>query len=207
MTLSHIEIRASRTDGPDADNYEMREVDDDLADAIRQAQDGDARGYETLFHTLGAPVVGYLRAHRVSDPDGLANEVFLRAFRTIHTFRGDGNRFRSWIFTIAHHAAVDDSRRRHRRVSEAPLERAAEPPGGDVETEVLANLAHERVQELLSSLSPDQRDVLLLRVVADQSVSETAAVLGKSHEAVKALQHRALATLHRAISSDDPVSR
>jgi RNA polymerase sigma-70 factor, ECF subfamily len=207
MAAVRIDLRASRPDGAEADNHKMREAEDDLADAIRRAQDGDARGYESLFRALGAPVAGYLRARRVSDPDGLANEVFLRAFRTIHTFRGDGNRFRSWIFTIAHHAAVDDSRRRRRRVSEASLDRAPETSGGDVETEVLANLAHDRVQQLLSTLSSDQRDVLLLRVVADRSVSETAAVLGKSHEAVKALQHRALATLHRTISSDDPVSR
>jgi RNA polymerase sigma-70 factor (ECF subfamily) len=62
----------------------------------------------------------------------------------------------------------------------------------------------------LSSLSPDQRDVLLLRVVADRSVSETAAIMDKSHEAVKALQHRGLAALQRALSSDssdDAVSR
>ena len=207
MTPSRLANPASSADASDADNSEMREVEDGLAEAIRRAQDGDARGFESLFHALGASVVGYLRARRVSDPDDLANEVFLRAFRTIHTFRGDGNRFRSWIFTIAHHTAVDDARRRRRRVSEAPLDRAPESAGGDVEAEVLAGLAHDRVQQLLSSLSPDQRDVLLLRVVADQSVSDTAAVLGKSHEAVKALQHRALATLHRMISSDDPVSR
>jgi RNA polymerase sigma factor (sigma-70 family) len=188
----------------------MSGADDELAEAVRRAQAGESRGFETVFRMLGAPVAGYLRARRVSDADGIANEVFLRAFRTIHTFRGDGERFRSWIFTIAHHAAVDDVRRRRRRVVEAPLESVPEPCGGDVESEVLAHLAHERIQELLSSLSPDQRDVLLLRVVADRSVSETAAILDKSHEAVKALQHRGLAALQRALSSDssdDAVSR
>lgn len=191
----------------------MSEVDDALANAITQAQAGEARGFETLFRMLGASVAGYLRARRVSDPDGLANEVFLRAFRTIQTFRGDGDRFRSWVFTIAHHAAVDDVRRRRRRVAEAPLDWAPETSGGDVETEVLANLAHERIQQQLNQLSPDQRDVLLLRVVADRSVSETAAILDKSHEAVKALQHRGIAALQRALSSDssdssdDAVSR
>jgi RNA polymerase sigma-70 factor (ECF subfamily) len=72
---------------------------------------------------------------------------------------------------------------------------------------VLAHLAHDRIQGLLRGLSADQRDVLMLRVVADRSVSETAAILGKSHEAVKALQHRGLAALRRALCADDAVSR
>jgi RNA polymerase sigma-70 factor (ECF subfamily) len=74
-----------------------------------------------------------------------------------------------------------------------------DPAGEDVETTVLAKLAEHRVQAVLGGLSADQRDVLLLRVVADQSIAETAAVLGKSHEAVKALQHRALETLRRTL--------
>jgi RNA polymerase sigma factor (sigma-70 family) len=183
------------------------QVDDQLEVAILQARAADECGFETLFRALGASVAGYLRARNVSDPDGIANEVFLRAFRSIHTFRGDADRFRSWIFTIAHHAAVDDARRRRRRVAEAPLAWAPEIAGGEVEAEVLANLAHDRIQGLLRGLSADQRDVLMMRVVADRSVSETAAVLGKSHEAVKALQHRGLAALRRALCADDAVSR
>ncbi len=190
-----------------ADKKIMGEIDDQLEIAIERARAGEQRGFETLFRTLGASVLGYLRARGVSDPDGIANEVFLRAFRAIHTFRGDSDRFRSWIFTIAHHAAVDDGRRRRRRVTEAPLAAAPEPSGGDVETTVLADLAHERVQVLLGGLSADQRDVLMLRIVADRSIAETAAILGKRPDAVKALQHRGLAALHRALSADDAVSR
>jgi RNA polymerase sigma-70 factor (ECF subfamily) len=179
----------------------VSEPDDELGAAIEAARAGNPRGFETLFRAFGASVAGYLRAHSTSDPDGLANDVFLRAFRTIATFQGDAAGFRSWLFTIAHHAAVDDARRRKRRVKEVPLERAPDETGGDVEAEVLANLAHERVHALLSALSPDQRDVLLLRIVADLSVSDTAEILGKSFEAVKALQHRALGALRRSISS------
>jgi RNA polymerase sigma-70 factor (ECF subfamily) len=185
----------------------MREIDDQLDIAIERARAGDQRGFDSLFRSLGASVLGYLRARGVRDPEGIANEVFLRAFRSIHTFRGDADRFRSWIFTIAHHAAVDEGRRRRRRVAEAPLEAAPEPSGAEVEALVMAELAHERVQALLSGLSADQRDVLMLRIVADRSVADTAAILGKSPEAVKALQHRALAALHRALSADDAVSR
>ena len=63
----------------------------------------------------------------------------------------------------------------------------------------------DRVQALLGLLSPDQREVLMLRIVADLSVDETAAVVGKSHEAVKALTRRGIAALRRAISEREAV--
>lgn len=127
------------------------------------------------------------------------------AFKTIHTFQGNESRFRSWLFTIVHHAAVDDVRRRRRRVEEAPLDRAPEPAGGDVEGDAFIELAQARVDTLLAHLSSDQRDVLSLRIVADLSVDETAAAVGKSHEAVKALTRRGLAALRRAISESEAV--
>jgi RNA polymerase sigma-70 factor (ECF subfamily) len=176
-------------------------VGDDAIDAaIERAQAGDPRGFETLFLAFGTAVVGYLHARHASDPDGLANEVFLRAFRTIHTFRGDEAAFRSWLFTIAHHIAIDDSRRRKRRPTETPLERVAETAAGNVEHDADELLAQARVEAMLASLSSDQRDVIVLRVVADLSVDQTAAVLDKSYEAVKALQRRGLAALRRRLA-------
>ena len=183
----------------------------ELDDALAAARTGEARGYEALFHALGGSVAAYLRARSVADPDDLANEVFVRAFRTLHTFRGDGERFKSWLFTIAHHAAIDDKRRRSRRVTEVPLpERNGEDTsgaGGDVEHEALAALGGQSVRALLDQLSPDQRDVLLLRVVGDLSAEETAAALGKSYEAVKALQRRGLAALRRTLPAPEAASR
>jgi RNA polymerase sigma-70 factor (ECF subfamily) len=56
-------------------------------------------------------------------------------------------------------------------------------------------------------LSPDQREVIALRVVADLSVEQTAAAVDKSYEAVKALQRRGLATLRRTLSDPEGVPR
>ena len=184
-----------------ADKDGVSRPDDLLSEAIGRAQGGDPRGFEVLFRALGGSVAGYLRARSVNDPEGVANEVFLRAFRTIHTFQGDAQRFRSWVFTIAHHTAVDDIRFRQRRVREAPLSWAPETAAGDVEAEVIATLAYERVHALLSGLSAAQRDVLVLRVVSELSLAETADVLGKSYEAVKGLQRRGLSVLRAELSS------
>lgn len=183
----------------------MPREDANLDDALERARNGDARGVNELFRTFDRSVVGYLRARNVSDPDGIANEVFLRAFRTIHTFRGDGARFRSWLFTIAHHAAIDDVRRRRRRVVETSLENASDSGDGDVEVEVMTRMRTEEINSLLGRLSSDQADVLMLRIVADLSVEQTAAAVGKSYEAVKALQRRGLAALRRSLRDPEAV--
>ena len=64
---------------------------------------------------------------------------------------------------------------------------------------MLAWLAHDQVRELLAVLSPDQREVVLLRIVADLPVEEVARILDKREGAIKALQHRALNALRRHI--------
>jgi RNA polymerase sigma-70 factor (ECF subfamily) len=143
----------------------------------------------------------------VHDADGLTNEVFLRVHRTMHRFDGDARDFRSWVFTIAHNAAVDDGRRRRRRVHETSAAWPPDPPDGDVETLVMARLADERVRDLLRTLTDDQQAVLLLRVVSGLSVRETASVLGKGEEAVKALQRRGLAALRRELSGKEGVPK
>jgi len=56
------------------------------------------------------------------------------------------------------------------------------------------------VREVLDLLTPDQRSVLLLRVLDQFSVAETAAIIGKSEGAVKVLQNRALNTLRRRLA-------
>jgi DNA-directed RNA polymerase specialized sigma24 family protein len=62
-----------------------------------------------------------------------------------------------------------------------------------------------RARDLLTGLTPDQRDVLVLRIFGELPLEQVAAILGKRQGAVKALQHRALATLRRTLfdSTDD----
>ena len=63
-------------------------------------------------------------------------------------------------------------------------------------------LGEHDIRQLLARLSPDQRDVIVLRVVADLSIDDVARTLGERVGAVKALQHRAIAALRREISGD-----
>jgi RNA polymerase sigma factor (sigma-70 family) len=179
----------------------------DLDHALDLARGGDSRGFDVLFRAHSAAVVGYLRARQVTDADDLANEVFLRAFRSVHTLNGDADRFRTWLFGIAHNAAIDDARHRRRRPRERSLDAASNAGGGDVESEALAEIDKTVVRRLLDDLAPDQRDVLLLRIVGDLSVAQTAAVVNKSYEAVKALQRRGIAALRRNLEASEGIPR
>ena len=175
-------------------------------EAVLEAARGNAGwAFERLFRWLAKPVTAYLRGAGVEDPDGTANDVLLRAFTSLERFQGDEDRFRSWVFTIAHHLLIDERRRVARRPRSAPLESAGAepgPPAAAAEAFAFITLGDERVQALLAGLAPDQRDVVLLRIVADLSIEDTAAALGKRPGAVKALQHRAMRALRARIGDE-----
>jgi RNA polymerase sigma factor (sigma-70 family) len=172
-----------------------------LTDLVAAAQAGGHWAFERVYSALAPAVTGYLRAQGSAEPEDRTSEVFLAAFRGLDGFTGDGAAFRSWLFTIAHRRLVDERRRASRRPATRPLDdNALRLAGGDVGDDAMAGLGSRRVLELLNGLAPDQRDVLVLRIVADLTVAQVAEVLGKSGGAVKALQRRGLAALRKEIS-------
>ena len=74
-------------------------------------------------------------------------------------------------------------------------------PTGDAELDALDALSDAGCTRCSRSSSEDQRAVLLLRIVADLPLEQVAATLGKRVGAVKALQHRALASLRRTLDA------
>jgi RNA polymerase sigma factor (sigma-70 family) len=169
-------------------------------DVLAAAQAGAAWAFEVLYRDLSPAVTGYLRLHGALDPDDLASETFLAVFRGLAGFSGDEDALRSWVFTIAHRRLVDDRRRRSRRPQPAD-DALPEMPGGDVEDDVLTRLGTETVHRMCAGLPADQRSVLLLRVLADLTVEQVAAVMGRSVGAVKALQRRGLRGLRAELGS------
>lgn len=170
----------------------------ELGRLVSDARQGSIKAFDDIYRSLAGQVASYLRWHRASDPDGLTNDVFAQVHRNLPRFEGDEQGFRSWVFTIAHHRMIDDRRRANRQPQVQDELGVEEHMGlGDVEDDAFAVLAHDRVRDLLTVLSPDQRDVVLLRIIADLSVEEVARMLDKREGAIKALQHRALASLRR----------
>ena len=187
---------------------------EDLDLLVAAARAGGGWAFGRLWEGLAPVVAAYLRARGVREADDVTSEVFLAAFRGLDRFDGDGQAFRSWVFTIAHHKGVDALRRPAARdvlidavgaadavdsLDAGTAARGRTEPSA--EDRAFDRLAEADVLRLLDGLSGDQRSVLLLRVVADLSLAETAEVLGKPVGAVKALQHRALARLRAQLGA------
>jgi DNA-directed RNA polymerase specialized sigma24 family protein len=110
-----------------------------------------------------------------------------------------GPDFRGWLFAIGRHRAVDASRARIRsrgRLLTAALVPVTAP--SPVEDEVLDRLSARQAVAVVAGLSPDQAEVVALRIIAGLDTAAAARILGKSPGAVRIALHRGL----RALSAD-----
>jgi RNA polymerase sigma factor (sigma-70 family) len=172
-------------------------------EVLAAAQTGAPWALQLLYDALSGSVLGYARMRGVQDPEDVTSEVFLSAFGSLTDFSGDEQQFRSWLFTIAHRRVVDTFRRTARQ----PLTVGYQAHDdlrtvASSEDDALHALSTQRVRAVLEQLPPDQRDVLLLRILGDLTIEQIAAMLGKRPGAVKALQRRALAALRRKIERE-----
>lgn len=157
---------------------------------------GDRTAFERFVARHEAAVLRYVRG-LVDDADraeDVLQERFIAAWRGAAGFRG-GAAARGWLLSIARHAA---QRHRRRRAGEPathlPLEELArqagfsQPAAPDL---ARAFEARELVERGFRALSPEEREVLILRELEGFSGEETAALLGLSLAAMKSRLHRA----------------
>lgn len=175
-------------------------------DVLLAAQDSAGWAFTEIYESLAPAVAGYVRAQGVREADDIVNEVFLAAFTRIGSFRGNETQFRSWVFTIAHHRIVDARRAARRRPALESLDTAVSSgrvvAAASVEDEALSSVTLGRLQRVLDRLTPEQREVVVLRVIADLSVEAVARILGKRPGAVRAVQHRAVNALRDALAME-----
>jgi RNA polymerase sigma-70 factor, ECF subfamily len=171
---------------------------------LAAAQRGAPWAFERMFVALSPVVAGYLRAQGAIEAEDLTSEVFVAVLRNVRRFSGDEAGFRSWVFTIAHRRLSDERRSVGRRPQFTDLTAVLDQPApDDVAATVETSLGTDWARELCDRLSPDQRDVLLLRLFGRLTVDEVAAALGKTSVSVKALQRRGFRAIARALALEE----
>ncbi|MGH8904181.1 MAG: sigma-70 family RNA polymerase sigma factor [Egibacteraceae bacterium] len=184
----------------------------DVAQLVTSAQAGCAQSFARLYDRYLGTVYAYILhrvAHRPTAED-LTADVFMRALRRIGTFRQRGVDFGAWLLTIARNRVHDHFKSASFRL-EASVDEVCETPSsdgaGDPETALLSQEAVRQVQVALRQLNGEQAKVLSLRFIQHLDVSETAAAMGKSVGAIRALQYRALRSLAKLVGVPAPAKR
>lgn len=144
-----------------------------------------------------------------SDAEDVAQEAFLKAFRSLREFRGHA-RFSTWLISIA----LNEARSRLRRQSLVRMESLDQTPeeGGHLSPALLRDWreipseALERkeirtmIQRAVEDLSPIYRQVLLLRDIEELSIEQTASALDLTTATVKVRLHRARIMLQKTLA-------
>ena len=173
-----------------------------VREAVRRVLDGDIEAFAVLVNTHQRLIAADL-ARRLppQDVQEVAQDAFLRAFRSLRSYRGEAP-FRVWLLRIARHAAMDFWRKHYRRRDRvfADLDEAAQL---EVETTQQARLAEaradrearetarERLAAALARLSPDDRAVITLVELEERTMEEAARRLDCGLSAIKVRAFRA----------------
>ena len=183
-----------------------------VLEAVRRVLDGDVEAFAAIVNAHQRLIAADLaRRLPAQDVQEVAQDTFLRAFRSLPSFRREAP-FRIWILRIARHAAMDFWRKKYRRrdlpfseLDDASLLHAEVSQQERLAEKKADQDAREAAQEWLAAalrrLNPDDRAVITLVELEERSMEDAARRLGCGLSAVKVRAFRARRRL-KAILED-----
>jgi RNA polymerase sigma-70 factor (ECF subfamily) len=168
---------------------------------------GDETAWEDLvrLHTRRIYGLCYRFTGSDSEAQDLTQEVFVRIFRTLKTFRSTEGSFATWLARVSRNLLIDHYRRsRQDRVTDSIEEQLPvleEQAGGTArpDTALAGREASEMLQAALGRLSPDLREAVILRDLQEMEYREIAQVLQIPEGTVKSRINRGRAELARVL--------
>jgi RNA polymerase sigma-70 factor (ECF subfamily) len=186
---------------------ELRTLTD--TDLVALARDGDPEAfgelvarYQNKIHQLARRLT-----YTQEDAEDVLQEAFIRAFRAIAGFKGD-SKFSTWLYRITVNLAAMERRARKTKLEsldepisteDSEIRRELKDPSVDPLAALLAKETGESLGRAISSLSPTNRAVFVLRHIEGLSTEETRDVLRISASAVKSRLHRTRLVLQRQL--------
>jgi RNA polymerase sigma-70 factor (ECF subfamily) len=166
----------------------------------------DTTALTEVYDTYNRAVFRY--AYRLLGDTALADdcttETFSRLLKALRDGSGPDAYLKAYLFRVAHNWAADHYRAGKRMSS---LDQMMEDDGFELVDDqptllavIDASIQAETVRTTLNTLTSDQRMVIVMKFYEEMSNDEVAEALGKPLTAVKALQHRALGALRRALA-------
>ena len=168
---------------------------------VRRARQGDKEAFAQLYEVHFDRIYRYvaIRIRDRTEVEDMTQQVFIRAYESISSYKMQGIPFSAWLFRIAHNQIVDFIRRETKKPTTPLDETLPVASSFDLEGEVEQKLEMEKVTLATRQLTKAQREVIGLRFAGGLSIAEVAASMGKSEGAIKALQHSAILALRKTL--------
>ena len=163
-------------------------------DLIQSILDGNTQAFSVLLKRYQRPIHALIRqiVSNREDAEELTQDVFIKAFRKLDTFKG-GSSLSTWLYRIAWNTAVSTTRKKRLVYPEFDENQFANLPDETVE-EVLQKendeLQLQRLEKAIAFLKPDEKALITLYYTESKSLAEVALILNLSAENAKVKLHR-----------------
>lgn len=166
---------------------------------ITDAQQGDTQAITILYQRHVQAIYRYVitRVNDVMVAEDITSDVFVRAIETLPNYQQRQVPFLGWLYHIAHGMVVDYYRHSKTRGADQSIEQIDIPLPEHFEHEIFAQMEQTALMEMIYQLTDEQQHIIMLRFIQGYSLRETAQLIGKKENAVKALQFRAVKALAR----------
>jgi len=197
------------------------EVTDEVL--MTKFQGGDRSAFQGLVRRHKTTLYNFVlrQVRHPAAAEDLVQDVFVRIVQNAADFKHEA-RFTTWAYAIARNICIDHLRkmslRRHPSLDQATSpdsergqtlgERTADPrPAASVDRTVIGTELAKRITSAVEALPPDQREVFLLRELANIPFKEIAEIVGVPENTVKSRMRYALERLQEALSEYEDYAR
>lgn len=159
----------------------------------------DPEAFGVLYERYVERIYNYVffRVGNSTDAEDLTSKVFFKALKSIGSYKHMGLPFSAWIYRIAHNLVANYHRDRMRG-REISIENLSLPDTSRLaapEQKMSQNQDHEFLLRIINDLSPQKKELILLKFGQNLSNEEISYIFGKTEGAIKSLYHRTLLEL------------
>lgn len=174
---------------------------------LEQAKGGDATAFGELYRLYFAPIYRYIyfRVKHAEEAEDLTQSVFTRVYASLDRYEHRGSPLLAFLYTVARNAIIDYWRKKKSVTFDDPEHLQAEIDAAQkIVPELQDPFDSATLRSAIQRLTDDQQEVVVLRFINDLPNRDIAEQLGKSEEAIRQLQSRALKALRQILQEMRP---
>lgn len=155
--------------------------------------DGDNKGFERLVIRYKDGLIYYLNRYvnNITIAEDLAQDVFVEVYVHKERFVPGKASFKTYIYTIGHHKAVDYVRKNQRECLTDFQTEDEQGVGNSPEERILENEQKQELYKAIGKLKQDYQKVLILTELEEMKLKDVAKIMGKTVPQIKVMAHRA----------------